>query len=172
MGLVNAIGVAYCVFVGMRWDFSKFFEMYFLCLRWHGIGMVNTYWEELCVLVSMVTDRSTHVMINFVSLLAWYNFGNHMLRYILCPRWHGRGLVNTCWDEYCAPSGMGLVYRTHVEMHLVSLLAWDVFCRHMLKYIFCPRWRGLVNIFWYTFWDFFLAFEGFCQQKLRCIFVS
>jgi hypothetical protein len=61
-----------------------------------------------------------HVEINFESSLSWKAFGQHMLRYILCPRWLGRSLVQ-------------------IEIHFVSSLIWDGFGQHRLRYIMCPR---------------------------------
>ena len=33
---------------------------------------------------------------------------------------------------------MGVVWSTHVKMRFVSLLAREVFCQHLLRYILCP----------------------------------
>jgi hypothetical protein len=65
-----------------------------------------------------------------VSSLARNRFGQHILRYILFPRWHG-------W-----------VCSTLVVIHFVGLLAWDGFGEHMLRYILCPRLHmiGLVKM--------------------------
>ena len=104
--------------------------------------------------------RSKEVEVHFVNLLAlegfvkacWYTFcasiawfGNHKLRYILWPRWHGMGLFNTSWDTICSLADMGVFWSTHVEIHFVNSLAW--FGQHNLRYIFCIRWHwsGLDN---------------------------
>ena len=81
----------------------------FLCPRCHGMGLFrtswdtyivlagNTGWDTFIVLISMGGLWSIHVEINFVSSMIEEGFGQRTLRYIFCPCWHGRGLVNTCW---------------------------------------------------------------------------
>ena len=63
---------------------------------------------------------------------------------------------------------MVLVWSIYVEMYLVFSLAWDVFCRDMLRLIFV--FAGMI---WSTYveihFESSLAWYGFCQQKLRCI---
>jgi hypothetical protein len=49
----------------------------------------------------------THVEMVLASSLAEEGFGQHTLRYILCPRWLGIALVNTCWDKFPVLVGMG-----------------------------------------------------------------
>jgi hypothetical protein len=83
----------------------------------------------------------------------------------MCPRWQVMGLVNTFKGTIYVLSGMGWVWATKVEIHILSslawkrfgqtqveihfvfLLAWEGFGQHMLRCIFCPRLheRGLVN---------------------------
>jgi hypothetical protein len=67
---------------------------------------------------------------------------------------------------------MGWVWSTHVEMHFVSALAWEVFGQLMLRCILFPRWHGLVMFL--ACLDAFLCNAylevGFGQQILRCIF--
>jgi hypothetical protein len=83
---------------------------------------------------------STHVGIYFVFFPVWDGFGQRfesslacdrfgqlMLRYMLSPRWHSRGL------------------STLVLIHIVLLLAWDAFGQHKFRYILCPRRLGVVN---------------------------
>ena len=43
---------------------------------------------------------STHVETNFVFSLALPGRGQHELKYIFCPRWHGMSSVNICRDAY------------------------------------------------------------------------
>jgi hypothetical protein len=40
--------------------------------------------------------------------------------------------------------GMGWVWSTYVAMNIVSSLAWEEVCGHMLSSIFGPRWHGIV----------------------------
>jgi hypothetical protein len=66
---------------------------------------------------------------HFVSSLAWEDFGQSMLRYILCSRWYRSSLVIICCDEFSVRAVMG------------------GFGQHMLIYVLCHRlhMRGLVN---------------------------
>ena len=91
---------------------------YILFRRWHGrvlfyscwnaffVLAVNrgvlfkTCWDIICVLAGMGGVWSTQIEIHFVSSLTCGGFGQHMFRYIMFPYWHGRGLVNTCWDTF------------------------------------------------------------------------
>ena len=108
--------------------------------RWYERGLVKTC-DTFCVIVYIQT---THVEMQFLSSLIRDGFGKHMLRCIMCPRWHGKvfvnacwqafcgldgngGLVNTFWIAFCVLSGMGWVSSSHVEIHFVSLLAWNEF---------------------------------------------
>jgi hypothetical protein len=116
---------------------------------------------------------------------------------MLSPYWHGRGLLNTCWDTFCVLACMGGVWSTHMETHVVSSLAWDGFgitkveiffvsslawdgfrqltlrcilCHLKFRYIFCPPWpgRGLFNICWYAF-SVVAGLGVVCQHMLRYI---
>jgi len=82
----------------------------------------------------------------FVFYLAYDSFVQHMLRFILGPRCNGRDLVNTCWDVLSVFGDMGWFLSTHVEMHIVFLLAWDGFDLHMLRCIWRPRLHGMVLV--------------------------
>ena len=110
----------------------------FFCPGWHARCLVNTFSDTLCVLAGMVCVCSTHAEIYFVSLLAWYEFGQRMLRWILCSRWHGLGLVNSFYDTFCVLVGMVCVLSMQVEIHFVSLLSWEGFSLSMLIWIFRP----------------------------------
>jgi hypothetical protein len=81
----------------------------------------------------MVWIWTTHFEMHFVSSLAVEGFDQHMLRCILCPRWHGKGLVNRCCYTFCVVAGMGWVWSTHVEIHVESSLAWDGFGQNMVS---------------------------------------
>ena len=75
MGLVNKCRNALCVFAGMR-------------------GLWSTRWDvdvEMHLEFSLAQARFYQPMLTFVFSLALDVFGQHMLRYILCPEWHGRG---------------------------------------------------------------------------------
>jgi hypothetical protein len=93
-------------------DFGQHMFRYTLCSRRYRRGLVITSGDALCFLAGMVGVWSSYVVIhfcslwhlrgffntcciNFVSSLAWEGFGQHMLRRISCPLWHGRALVNT-----------------------------------------------------------------------------
>ena len=70
----------------------------------------------------------THVEIEFVLSLA---FGQHKLRYILCPFSHEIGLVKRSWDIFWFLDGIEGVWSTNVEMHFVSWLARELYSQHM-----------------------------------------
>ena len=76
---------------------------------------------------------ASHVRKHLVPSLARERFRQHLLRYILSPRWHGMGLVNTCFETFCFLADMGGVCSTHVEKHFVSSLVRDGFVQHMLR---------------------------------------
>ena len=131
-----------------------------LCVRRHGISLVNTSWDAFYCLAGVDWVWSTHVEINFVSSLACDGFDQHKLSYFMCPRWHGMCLVNTSWDTFCVLAGIGGVWSTHVAMEILSVLAWeclvstcwDIFCvileyeglvQHILRCILCPRLNGM-----------------------------
>jgi hypothetical protein len=67
----------------------------FLCFL-AGIGAVESTHIEFCILSGMGAVWSRQVEIHLMSSLAWIEFGRHKLRYILCPRWQGMDLLNTC----------------------------------------------------------------------------
>jgi hypothetical protein len=86
------------------------------------------------------------------------------------PRWHGKGMVNTCLDAF----------------FVIAVMLGDG--KHMLRCMLSPRWhsRGLVNTSWDTFcaldamggvWSTHVemhfvsshACDGFGQHMLRCI---
>jgi hypothetical protein len=119
---------------------------------------------------------STQIELHFVSSQARDGFGQHMLRFILCHRYHRMSLINTCRDAVSVLTGKEGVYSTHVEIHYVASLAWGGFwltrvginfvsslaCggfgHHMLRFILCPRCHGmgLVN----TCSDAYCVFAG------------
>jgi hypothetical protein len=70
---------------------------------------------------------SLRVEIHFVFSRAWERFGQHDLKYILCPLRQGMGLVNTCRDTYCVLAGIEGVHSTLIEMYFLFSLAWDYF---------------------------------------------
>jgi hypothetical protein len=132
---------------------------YSLCPRWHGMGfyfnkcsdtfcvhpgmgLVNTCWNIFCVLAGMGWIWTK--LLEMLFCLACDRFVQHMLRFFLCPRCNGRDLFNTCCDAFSVFGVMGWFLSTHVEMHLVSSLAWDVFGLHMLRCIWHPSWQGRV----------------------------
>ena len=82
---------------------------------------------------------------------------------MLCSRSHGRCVVNTCWYAFCVLAGMGLVWSKHVEMHLVSWLAWDDFDQCMLSSYLWSRWLCLSFV--ETSWDTFCVLAGICWVK-------
>ena len=84
--------------------------------------------------------RST---IHFVNLLALEGVGQHKLIYILCPSWHGMGLVITSCDIFCGVASIFGVCSTNVEIHYLSSIAWEGFAQHMLRYILCLRCHGM-----------------------------
>ena len=146
--------------------------------RWNGRRFVHSYWYKFYFVGDMGGVWSTHVEIHFVSSLTWDRFLQHMLRYTLCLRMHGSCLVNArwnafsvlthvgeiffkiCWYIFC---GMICVWSTQVEIHIVYLLAWEVFFpyklawegfgKHILRYLSFPHWqgRGLFNTSWNIF---------------------
>ena len=81
--------------------------------------------------------------IHFVNLLALEGVGQHKLIYILCPSWHGMGLVITSCDIFCGVASIGRVCSTNVEMRFLSSVAWEEFSLNMLIIIFCPPRHGM-----------------------------
>ena len=153
---------------GMGWVLSKHVDMQFLS----RLAFYELCWDAFCVLTDLVWVFLTHVRLHFVSSLAWDGFGQHKMKYILCPHWNGRGLVNTSCDTFCVLAGMGWglvntcsdafyvlavlswVLSTQVDMHFVCSLSWNGFGQNMLKCILCPSWHGM----------------GFGQHVLRIMF--
>jgi len=99
---------------------------------------------------------------HFLSLLVWDVIGQHML-------------------------SLGWVWSTHVEIHVETLLAFEVFVQDMLRYILFPRryrrglvyksedafcvLAGMVRI-WLSYLEIFLsslAYKWFLQHVLRYI---
>jgi hypothetical protein len=92
-----------------------------------------------------------------------------MLRFVLCSRWYGRGLVelyfvcllawegfvNTCLDSFCVLAGIEGVWLIQVGIHYVSSVAWNGFGQHTLRNILSS-----------------LAWEEFGLSKLRYILSS
>ena len=95
---------------------------------------------------------------HFVSSFTRERFRQVKLRYILCPRFHGMGLVNTSWDAFCVLAGIGGVWSTHIEMHFVSSLSWEGYGQHKLRCILCPLWHRMRLVD--TFWDIFYFLAG------------
>ena len=171
------------VFAGIGWIWSTHVNMHFVswlewkgygqhmmrCIyyhRWHCMSLVNTRWDEFCVLACIGWVSSIHVEMHFVSSLAWDGFGQPILWYffvsslaldeidhhvlkgsLFIPR-HRIRLVKTIWDTFCGLAGIGWDWSTHVEVVLVSSLAdtyvsslsWYGFSQHALRYILCSRW--------------------------------
>jgi hypothetical protein len=136
--------------------------------HWPGSRLANTCWDTFCDLLGIGGIWSTHVEIHFflanmgricythvdMKFLAWE------LGYTLCPRWHGRGIVNTsceilcpcrhgwgsvntCWDAFSILAGMWRVRSTHGEKNFVSSLAWKGLPYNMRSYILWPRCHGI-----------------------------
>ena len=149
MGLVNTYWDAFCVLGNMGWFWSMQVEI-FLGPCWHGEGNLSTQlWDAFCVHVSKGWMYSTLSEVHFASSLSLvsYGFRQHMVKFILCPRYFGMGFVNTNWDTFCVLPGIVWVWSTLVEMHFVCSMAKDGFILQRSKQIFCPRWheRCLVN---------------------------
>jgi hypothetical protein len=64
-------------------------------------------------------------------------------------------LANSCWDTFCVLDCMVGVWSTHIKLYFVSSLAKELFDRHKVRYILCPRW-----------------YERFIQHMLKCIVYS
>ena len=125
-------------------------------LRSHWMNMVNTRWDAFCVLACIYWVSSIHVVMHFVSSLAWDGFGQHMLWYvfvsslaldvidhhvlrcILCIPRHRMGLVKTNWDTFCGLAGIGWDWSTLGEVVLVSSLVRKG--QHLLRYNYVMGW--------------------------------
>ena len=57
-------------------------------------------------------------------------------------------MVNTCCDAIYVLAGKEGISPTNVEIDFESSLAWEGLGQHKLRYIWCPRCRGMdmVNI--------------------------
>ena len=75
-----------------------------------------------------------------VSSLAWEWFVQHMLRCIFCPRWHGRGLVNTYCHAFCVLAFIDRFWSIEVELYFESMLAWAMFGQPILLYLTSMGW--------------------------------
>ena len=135
----------------LTWD--GFGQYMLICIYWHEMGLVITFWDEFWVHTFM--DACSQSKLRYIVFsLARDVFGQQKLKYISSHCWHGRGLIKTIWDTHSVIDEMGWVWSTHIEIHFVFSLAWAGFGLSELSYIFCPRWHGmgLVNarqdIFW------------------------
>ena len=137
------------------------------------MGLVNTTWDALCVLVGMGRVWSSQliyifwipmnarglvnkVKVHFKSTLAWEVFGQEKLNYILCPWWNRRGLVITNRDAFWVFAGMGSVWSTQVELHFFVLLVMGRVCSTQVEIHFVSP----------------LTWDGFGQHNLRYILCS
>ena len=92
--------------------------------------------------------------------MSTYRIRQHKLRYILCPRCHGTGLLKKSWDRFRFPAVLGRVCSSQVEIYfnlasmgeggLVNTFC-DAFC--VLAGIGCVCQHMLVSS---------LAWEWFC----------
>ena len=122
MGWFCSIQVELHFVTSLTWGW--FDQQRFRCILrpcWHGMGLVNTCWDpfavpagvihtcwdKFCGLAGMGGIWSTHVETHFLSSFLWVGFAQSKLSYILCPRWHGRCLVNARWDIFCLIPGLG-----------------------------------------------------------------
>ena len=132
-----------------------------------------------------------HKLRNILSSLAWEEFGLSNLRYILCLRWHGSDLVNTCWGAICAVGGMGgdwVTFVSSLEWLVLVKTSWDKYCvlagmgGALIKTIwgtFCflvGIWGVLVYISWDAFyvlasmacvWS--TCWDAFCVEITSCV---
>ena len=132
-----------------------------LCPRSHGTGVSNISWQIF--LAGLRAVWGTHIKIHFVSLLTWKI--QHMLKYILpslsfwdifyflpcmgaqvkinfisSPASRRIGMLNSSWDKFCVHARMARNWSTHVEIHLVSLLAWKGFGQLKLIHFVSHDW--------------------------------
>ena len=68
------------------------------------MGLVNTFCDGLSARAGMVVFGQ-YILRHFVLSLGYEVFAQHMLRYILRPRWYGRVLVNTGCDGLSVRAG-------------------------------------------------------------------
>ena len=83
-------------------------------------------------------------------------FRQHKLRYYLNTHWHEIDLVITCWGAFFVFVGIGWIWSTHVEVHLLFSLPLDGLGQHMVICILSLGWHARVN----TWWDAFITFAG------------
>ena len=128
MGWVWSTQVDMHFLCSMAWvGFSEHKLICILCASWDGMDLVNTYRDAFRVLAVMGRVCSTLIDMHIVCSLAWDGFGQQILRCIVCPRWHGMCLVNTCSDNVCELAGIEWVWSIHIEILFVSSLALDGF---------------------------------------------
>jgi hypothetical protein len=149
--VVNTWLDAFITFAGIGWAWSIHVEMPFVSLlAFTDFRQYMLWYVFVSPLASDVIDH--HVLrcilciprhrmclvktfeIRLVVSLALDEIGQLMERWFLCPRWHERGLVYSCWD---------------------TSLSWDGFSQHEVRYLLCSSWhmKGCIN----TFWDAFCA---------------
>ena len=114
----------FCVLAGMGSVWWTQVEMYFVfSISWDRFGYTRS--DVFCSLAVMgwfmytqveinhVFLRckggvwSTQVEIHFMSSLSWDVLGQLKVRYILCPRWYERDLLNTSWIAFSVISLIG-----------------------------------------------------------------
>ena len=148
-----------------RWVWSTQVEMHFVSLlewdgfvqhllrcilspHWPGMSLVSKGWDTFLVLAGMGWISSTHVEILFEFSLPRDVFDHHVLRCILCITWHRIYMNKTSWVTLCVLADIGWVWSTHVGMHFVSSLAWEVlvntcwvvwevFGHHVMRFNLC-----------------------------------
>ena len=119
MGLVNTCWGTFCVFAGIEWVWWTQVEIRIVSsLALEGFGQ---HMFTLHVEISQRTVFSTHVELHYASSLAIDGFCQDLLRFILCPRWHMRGLLFACW--------------TQVQIHFMSSLKYKAHGQRGLRYI-------------------------------------
>ena len=135
-----------------------------------------------CLLSVVERIWSTHVKINFVSLLAGDGFGHHALRCIFSIRLLELGFVNSSWVTFCVQArygchmfgymlcpprhGRGLAknvemicsyaWATRVEIHFASSLVWEGFGKHRMRWTFCSCWS--IHMFGQHFFRYILFY--------------
>ena len=134
-----------------------------LCPRWLGRGLFNTCWDRFYVFAGMGCFSTTLFELHFVTWMACvgfgedmlrcifvlntrydkfyvqagiWGFGQHMLSCILCLRWLGRGLVNTCWDAFFFFLLAWVVFWHYLICLFMTSIAWVGFGHDLLRCIF------------------------------------
>jgi hypothetical protein len=80
-------------------DVGQLMLRYIMRILWLGMGLVSTHSDTFMVLASREKfgqKRMRYILSTFVTSLARDGFVQHKLRYKLCPRSHGSGLVKAC----------------------------------------------------------------------------